>query len=133
MLHHLQFYSDKTNLTRSAGGISAYPFKAALLNADYKDKVKNIQTLGYIPVLKEDPAISSDTYRAAKRLVLSQCLKIMLEPLMEASRSGMILQAPDGLQYSSFPRMLSYVADDPEQRAVLQLYTSNKCKRPCCR
>lgn len=126
----LQFYSDKTSCNKTT---QFYPFKCGLLNIDYALKVKNLGTLGFIPILRKRRGISSSKLRQAKRELMAKCLTLMLAPLRAASYTGLHVQTADSRTHSVFPRVLSYVADDPEQRAVLQLYVSGRCKRQCCR
>ncbi len=49
-----------------------------------------------------------------KLLVVSKCMRHLLEPLRLASYDGLNLKAPNGGEYTFFPRLLSFVGDDPE-------------------
>lgn len=126
----LQVYTDKTACNTTT---SAYPIKIGLLNADYHQRIKHIGTIGFIPVLKPRAGFSDQAMATVRRTVVDRCLDIILEPLKQASHVGTILRAPDSCLYRVFPRLLSYVADDPEQRLVAHIYGSCSCQRQCCR
>jgi hypothetical protein len=118
----LQLYSDKTLV--NVKGTSCHPIRLALLNVPQARKHETITTVAYFPVL---PPI---THRVLKLLVLKKCLETLLEPLREASYKGVEWKAPDGKQYLFFPRILSYVADDPEIRDMLCILAHNS-RFPC--
>jgi hypothetical protein len=124
-----QYYSDKTNATDN---VQLYPLRVALLNLEYELKVTNLGTLALIPVLQKLPHLSEKAMSAARRDLLRQALEIALQPLREASHTGMRLTLADGSAFTGYPRNLSYVADDPEQSAEGGLRGGNT-KRPCSR
>ncbi|GMH34587.1 hypothetical protein BSKO_02448 [Bryopsis sp. KO-2023] len=63
--------------------------------------------------------------------VLHACIGKMLEPLKELSFSGISLVDPNGRAWTVYPRMLSWVADNPEQSDLLCKYQAHAAHMPC--
>ncbi|KAG1760237.1 hypothetical protein EDD22DRAFT_980691 [Suillus occidentalis] len=93
--------SDKTQLTRFSASKSAYPEELSVKEA------------------------SSRTQR-----LFHESLRIILEPLKQAGRTGVEITGGDGLVHLVFPIIACYVADYPEQcLATCSKYgTCPKCK-----
>ncbi|KAL4431240.1 hypothetical protein ABPG75_006496 [Micractinium tetrahymenae] len=108
----LQLTSDKTLL--NVKGLQAYPVRACLLNLMYGLRIDNIDCLAYFPVLKRPPGVSSHTWRLVRLFAVNECLRRLLAPLKQLANEGKVTAAPSGALYRFFPRLLSYVADDPE-------------------
>jgi hypothetical protein len=125
----VQFYSDKTSANKTT---HFYPFQVALLNLPHREKVKHIKKIAYIPVLRQQGGMSDERMSLARRELLAKALPIIVDSLKDASHKGFTCVVK-GAQRSVYPRLLSYVADDPEQRAILQIYISGHVQRPCCR
>lgn len=125
-----QFYSDKTLVNNKT---EVYAFKIGLLNLDLPTKVRHLGTLALIPILKPREDVSSSNLRAARRQLMAVCIKDILSTLREASKSGLDIKLADGSRHQLFPRPLSWVADDPEQHAVLQIKAGKHSMRQCVR
>jgi hypothetical protein len=125
----LQFYSDKTSVNKNT---HFYPFEVALLNLPHGDKCKHIKKIAYIPVLRQQGGMSDARMSLARRELLSKALPIIVDSLRVASHKGFTCVI-NNVQRNIYPRLLTYVADDPEQRAILQIYVSGLVQRPCCR
>ena len=65
------------------------------------------------------PEFPAGIKNEVKLVALSKCLQLLFAPLITAVAGGVELAAPSGLKYLFFPRLLSYVADDPEWRDIL--------------
>lgn len=61
--------------------------------------------------------------------ILQRVLYVCMRTAMAASRFGAEV-CVDGRRLMAFPRLLLYVCDQPEERAVLCL-KAGKCQRPC--
>ena len=85
----------------------------ALLNLPYELKRDNIEVVGYFPIFP------GNTLRLEKLVVLSKCLETLLNPLKEASEIGAVWAVQNQDKYRFFPRVISYIADDPEIRDIL--------------
>jgi hypothetical protein len=128
----LQFYSDKTQVNDTT---DVYPFKVGLLNLERAAKIKHLGTLALIPILKHGahPELSKEQLRDARRDLMRQCTSTVLKELKEASHTGLHITLANGDSHWIFPRALNYVADDPEQHAVLQIKSGVRTLRQCCR
>lgn len=126
----MQFYTDKTQCNNKT---EVYAFKVGVLNLEYKAKVKYIDTLALLPILDSCPGLSEAQLAEAKRDFMHKAIKTTLTSLQHASYSGFDVSLADGSRHRVYPRALSYVADDPEQHAVLQIKSGVKTKRQCVR
>ncbi|KAG1781475.1 hypothetical protein EV702DRAFT_1177264 [Suillus placidus] len=109
--------SDKTQLARFSASKSAYPVYL---------------TLGNIPRAircKPEQHPSKEASSRAQRL-FHESLRIILEPLKEAGRTGIEIIGGDDLVHLVFPIIACYVADYPEQylATCLKYGTCPKCK-----
>jgi Plavaka transposase len=127
----LQVYTDKTACNRTT---TAYPIKVVLLNITERVfKVKHMSTLGFIPKLPPVAGKTDQQTSEAKRVLLSLCLALCLQPLAAASHAGLHLIGPDNSLRWVYPRLACYPADNPEQHQVVGLYATCNCQLPCAR
>ncbi|KAG2050854.1 hypothetical protein BDR06DRAFT_864261, partial [Suillus hirtellus] len=111
--------SDKTQLTQFSASKSAYPVYL---------------TLGNIPrAMRRKPgqhACILIGYLSVDKVLFHESLRIILEPLKQAGRTGVEITGGDGLVHLVFPIIACYVADYPEQcLATCSKYgTCPKCK-----
>jgi len=118
----MQLYSDKTVITFR--GHSLHPVRFTLLNIPGSFRGDYLQHVAYFP---EFP---TGTKNEVKLVALSKCLELLFAPVKPAVAEGVELQAPSGSKYLFFPRLLSYVADDPEWRDLLAIY-NHSSSVPC--
>jgi hypothetical protein len=109
-----------------------YAFKVGLLNVEYRAKIKHLGTLALIPVPKARAGFPEPKLREAERDLMWKAVITILDTLKSASHTGLVITLADGQHHRVYPRALSYVADDPEQRAVLQLL-GGQTDLTCCR
>lgn len=62
--------------------------------------------------------------------IISECLRHLLAALKKASNEGLSLVDPQGQQQLVFPRLFSYVMDDPESKDVNAIKGGNTL-HPC--
>lgn len=123
----IQLYSDKTLLNRK--GLDCHPVKASLLNVPFTTRISTISTVAYLSSFAEKPArISLPAWRMAKLQYMQKSMSLLLSPLKRLSFQGLRTKDPDGSYRLVFPRLLSYVMDDPESK---DLYCISKTARPC--
>lgn len=109
----LQLYSDKTLINRK--GLSAHPIRAALLNIHHSKRIRDLQNVGYFPSLSKPAQMSAAVWRLVKLRYMSMAIDALLAPLKSLSYDGIVLTSPiDGETVTVYPRLLSYVMDDPE-------------------
>lgn len=109
----LQLYSDKTLINRK--NLSAHPIRAALLNIHHSKRIRDLENIGYFPSLTKPAQMSAAVWRLVKLRYISMAIDTLLEPLKRLSYDGIMLSSPiDGEAVAVYPRLLSYVMDDPE-------------------
>lgn len=90
-------------------------------------------TVGYIPYLKPRHG-ASDAEKIKLRIkrngLLQRCLAVLLDRFIVASRDGEHVTLRDLGDYTVFPRIVLYVADQPEERHVVGLLL-NQCSKMC--
>lgn len=89
-------------------------------------------TVAYIPVVKtlKEPA-GKERARQRRAAVLQRVLYLVLRSTIVAGNEGVTVQDPSmGRSVVAFPRVLSYLCDQPEERAILCL-KGGTCTRPC--
>lgn len=89
-------------------------------------------TVAYVPVVKtlKEPG-GKERSRQRRAAVLQRVLYLVLRSTIVAGNEGVTVQDPrTGRSVVAFPRVLSYICDQPEERAVLCL-KGGSCARPC--
>ena len=76
----LQLYSDKSLVNMK--NLSSHPIRATLLNLPYKERIKNLDGVGYLPELSRPAHVKNDgKWRMVKLFYMSKALDILLSPL----------------------------------------------------
>ncbi|KAK6980874.1 hypothetical protein R3P38DRAFT_3465763, partial [Favolaschia claudopus] len=123
--------SDKTQLTRFSGDQQAWPVYLTIGNIDKETRrsASSYATilLGYIPVSKfaivDEKKRSSITHQ-----FFHNCMRAILEPLVEAGKKGETMDCADGFVRRMFPILAAYIGDYPEQFLVA-CCRENSCPR----
>ncbi|KAH7903141.1 hypothetical protein BJ138DRAFT_968054, partial [Hygrophoropsis aurantiaca] len=112
--------TDKTQLTQFSGSKSAYPVYLTLGNIPRAIRRKPSQhaciLIGYLSV---DKIISNKLSKKEKSIRMQRLfhdsMRLILEPLKEAGRTGVEMTGGDGKIRRIFPVLACYIADYPEQ------------------
>lgn len=147
----LQLYSDKSLVNMK--NLSAHPIRATLFNLPYKDRIKNLDGVGYLPELSRPAHVKNDgKWRMVKLVYMSKALDVLLSPLkvrwcnkrhmplhnmrcvtQASSLNGLRITCSNGNALTVFPRLLSYVLDDPEGKDITGIKSapSEHCCEQC--
>ncbi|CAA7267308.1 unnamed protein product [Cyclocybe aegerita] len=109
--------TDKTQLTQFTGGKSAYPHACVLI--------------AYLSVDKLDRTrLSEQDHHSKVQRIFHESMRIVLEPLINAGQTGVLMDSSNGDTRRVFPILSCYVADYPEQCLVTcsKYGTCCKCK-----
>lgn len=88
-------------------------------------------TIAFIPqILTERGSAGAERSRLRRMAVLQRVLYLALRSLIFASNKGVPVRNSDGEYLLAFPRILLYLCDQPEERAVLCL-KPGMCNQPC--
>lgn len=87
-------------------------------------------TLAYLPVIrKEKEPSANERARERRSAVLQRVLYLIFRTAISASHRGVQFKFR-GRTLQAFPRLLLYICDFPEEKAVMGL-KSGKCASPC--
>ncbi|KAG1765881.1 hypothetical protein EV702DRAFT_1204407 [Suillus placidus] len=109
--------SDKTNITLLTGDCVAHPLLISLTNIHMKIRLKSSSNAFALTALLPVPKFIHRKKRMKGVLedrLMHQCLNIVLEPLKQAARLGIMLSDPIGRSHYCFTPLASYIADTPE-------------------
>lgn len=88
-------------------------------------------TVAYVPqVPTEKGPCGAERSRLRRMAVLQRVLYLTFQSLVNVSHSGVPFAAGELGELRAFPRILLYMCDQPEERAVLCL-KSGMCQMPC--
>jgi hypothetical protein len=115
--------TDKTQLTQFAGDKTAYPVYLTLGNLPRAIRRKPSQhaciLVAYLSVSKMVGAELSKKQKSSRiQQLFHDSMRIVLEPLIEAGKSGVEVTGGDGKVRMVHPILACYVADYPEQCLV---------------
>jgi hypothetical protein len=148
--------SDATQLSVLSGTAKAWPVYISIGNIPkdirYIGRQQSLMLLGYLPIphckslapikhfgtdsvteiLGGEKEASDPLYLEWKRSVFHQALRVMIEPLFQPAREGILLPGPDTLLRNCFPILSVYIADYPEQvlLTLIKYGSCPKCKVP---
>ncbi|KAF7793819.1 hypothetical protein EIP86_004940 [Pleurotus ostreatoroseus] len=128
------FATDKTELTLFSGEHTAYPLYMTLGNIDQDLRVRPSSyawiLVGYLPVAKLDNVgLSENAARRARARLFHHCMKIIVEPLVDAGKNGRMMTSGDGAIRECFPILACYIGDNPEQCLVCCTRSGSTCPK----
>lgn len=113
----------------TAAAHKLYPLRVRVVNALTKEQ--EWHTIAFIPqILTERGSAGAERSRLRRLAVLQRVLYLALRSLILASDKGVPVRNSEGEYLLAFPRILLYLCDQPEERAVLCL-KPGMCKQPC--
>jgi len=105
-----------------------YPLRVRVVNVITGDV--EWEPIAYIPVVRKQKEPSAEVRaRARRHSILQRVLYMAFRTAIAASRKG-VKHEMGGKTYVAFPRILLYLCDQPEEKAVLCIKGGN-CKYPC--
>jgi hypothetical protein len=117
----ISIFTDETHLTNFSGNKKVKPVYVTINNIEKGfRRQKSSQAhilLGYIPVPKYS-GFTPSRVKHARQQFFHDCMRRIVQPLVEAGKSGVDMVCADGLVRRVFPILACYVADAPEQALV---------------
>lgn len=105
-----------------------YPIRVRLVNELGNE---DLHTVAFIPIVAAEKGPGGAERSRLRRCgVLQRMLYLVFKSVIDASFSGIDFEHPVHGLLRLFPRLLAYVCDQPEERAVLCLKQGN-CDHPC--
>lgn len=106
-----------------------YPVRLRVINAVTNEA--EWHTIAYVPVLStEKGSAGAERSRLRRMAVLQRVLYLAFRTTITASHNGFPVDGGEHGPLMVFPRLLLYLCDQPEERAVLCL-KPGLCQRPC--
>lgn len=106
-----------------------YPVRLRVLNALSDEE--EWHTIAYVPLMtSEKGSAGAERSRLRRMAVLQRVLYLAFRSTITASHAGTAVDGGEFGQLLAFPRLLLYLCDQPEERAVLCL-KPGLCNRPC--
>lgn len=109
--------SDKTNISALTGDRVAHPLLISLANISMKTRAKMSSDSFLLTALLPVPKYIHKKKRMRGVLedrLMHECLDIVLEPLKQAARVGVMMSDPVGNSRRCYTGLASYIADTPE-------------------
>ncbi|KAF8816261.1 hypothetical protein BYT27DRAFT_7221500 [Phlegmacium glaucopus] len=120
--------SDKTQLTQFRGKL-AYPVYLTIGNIPKHIRRKPSRQaqvlLAYLPTSKLDHIKNKASRRRCMSNLFHHCMQVIVKPLENTGRNGILLVSGDGAVRRCFPILAAYVGDYPEQVLVSLVKTGN--------
>ncbi|KAI0342948.1 hypothetical protein BDW22DRAFT_1318377, partial [Trametopsis cervina] len=121
--------TDKTRLSQFRGDKSAWPVYLTIGNLSKETRrtpsMHGTTLLGYLPVGKFG-CFSAAVQSLARYQAFHTCMRIILDSLVEAGKSGVFMGCADRQIRRGFPILAAYVADYPEQ-CLVAACMENRC------
>lgn len=106
-----------------------YPVRMRVVNVDKQED--EWITIAYVPLVPTEKGPGGAERSRRRRIsVLQRVLFLALRDIIGASHSGARFVDAAGRELQAFPRVLMYLCDQPEERAILCL-KPGQCSRPC--
>ncbi|KAG1829540.1 hypothetical protein DFJ58DRAFT_848691 [Suillus subalutaceus] len=109
--------SDKTNISMMTGDRVAHPLLISLANIHMSTRLKSSSNAFVLTALLPVPKFIHKKKRmrgVLKDRLIHECLNIVLRPLKQAAREGVMLSDPIGHSQYCFTPLVSYIVDTPE-------------------
>jgi hypothetical protein len=109
--------SDKTNISMMTGDRVAHPLLISLANIHMSTRLKSSSNAFVLTALLPVPKFIHKKKRMRGVLedrLIHECLNIVLHPLKQAAREGVMLSDPVGHSRYCFTPLASYIVDTPE-------------------
>ena len=119
--------SDKTELSWFKGDKTAWPMYLTIGNLSKDVRHEPLRhasvLLGYLPVSKLALFVNNSV---AGYCLFHYCMKLLLQPLVDAGRNSMEMVCTDGYICRIFPILAPFIGNHPEQCLVVY------CTENCC-